>query len=322
MGEFVFDPGGVEAALAAAEARFPAVAQRVWAVYGLRLPRHMAVFAAFADGIGADGRRALSESVGLRPGGIARYLEADGLAVTGRDGLDERLEGRFRCDPPEFVTVLWGDSDGLHFGLWYDDPEEPPSFVAHNYARDSAETWTEHRPTVLAQIAGRLDDVQADIEEDEGHEYGGEQDREQLRRALEAYGEADQRAQAQERRSRWADAARPNVIGGLGPALPEEAGDALGGHGPAEERYGAYRSRAPQVLEWIAQAQVELAAGKPAFALVLGRELHWLDAADYHEAALSLLTGAYRALGRDALAEIAEVHYAHRDLRSVDVLTR
>jgi hypothetical protein len=27
-------------------------------------------------------------------------------------------------------------------------------------------------------------------------------------------------------------------------------------------------------------------------------------------------------LGRDALADIVEVHVAHRDLRSVDVLTR
>ncbi|GIH06681.1 hypothetical protein Rhe02_47480 [Rhizocola hellebori] len=72
--------------------------------------------------------------------------------------------------------------------------------------------------------------------------------------------------------------------------------------------------------DWIAQALAELAGDKPAYALVLGRELHWFDNADYHEAALTLLTGAYRALDRSALAEITEVHYANRDLRSVDVL--
>jgi hypothetical protein len=33
-----------------------------------------------------------------------------------------------------------------------------------------------------------------------------------------------------------------------------------------------------------------------------------------------LLVGAYQALGRDALADILEVHVAHRDLRSVGVL--
>ncbi|MEV0567114.1 hypothetical protein [Dactylosporangium sp. NPDC050588] len=36
--------------------------------------------------------------------------------------------------------------------------------------------------------------------------------------------------------------------------------------------------------------------------------------------AVELLAGAYRALGRDALAGIAEVHAANRDLPSVDVL--
>lgn len=33
-----------------------------------------------------------------------------------------------------------------------------------------------------------------------------------------------------------------------------------------------------------------------------------------------LLVGAYRVLGRNALAEIIDVHVAHRDLPSVDVL--
>lgn len=40
----------------------------------------------------------------------------------------------------------------------------------------------------------------------------------------------------------------------------------------------------------------------------------------YRADAVRLLTGAYRALGRDAPAGIAEVHAAHRDLPSVDVL--
>lgn len=38
--------------------------------------------------------------------------------------------------------------------------------------------------------------------------------------------------------------------------------------------------------------------------------------------ARELLTAACRALGRDALAAIVEVHYAHRDLRSVDLYLR
>ncbi len=72
----------------------------------------------------------------------------------------------------------------------------------------------------------------------------------------------------------------------------------------------------------VATAREELADGKPAFALVLGRELHWFDDDRTRDEALALLKEAYGALGRDALASIAEVHHAHRDLRSVGVYER
>lgn len=53
----------------------------------------------------------------------------------------------------------------------------------------------------------------------------------------------------------------------------------------------------------------------------MGIELHWTDLDQYRLASRDLLTGAYRALGREALAGIVEVHTAHRDLTSVNVLT-
>ncbi|MEV4416959.1 ADP-ribosylation family protein [Catellatospora sp. NPDC049609] len=321
MGDFAFDHERVAPSLATMDSRFDAVAERVLRGYGLRLPRHLAVFAAFLDGIGDAGRRALADGVGLSPGGITRYFEDGGLALTGRDGLDERLDSRFRCDPPEFVTVLWGDSDGLHFGLWYDDPAELPTMVVHNYARDSAETWSEQLPTVLAQVGRRLDDADMDAADDPDYdEPDGARQRAELRRAVAAYADADERARDHDGAVRWVGAARPPILGGVGPALPDGSGDPRGGHQRYNERYEAYRAGAPQVREWIAQAERELAAGEPAYALVLGRELHWFDADAYRADSLRLLASAYRALGRQALAEIAEVHHAHRDLRSVDVL--
>jgi Uncharacterised conserved protein (DUF2228) len=75
------------------------------------------------------------KSVVRSPGGIMTWFEDGGLSRKTRDGLDQRLESRFRADPPELVTVMWGNSDGLHFGLWYDDPMHGPTFLAHNYAR-------------------------------------------------------------------------------------------------------------------------------------------------------------------------------------------
>lgn len=232
---------------------------------------------------------------------------------TARDGLDERLHCRFRRDPAELVTVLAGGSDGLHYGLWYDDPAELPSFVAYNYARDSAETWTAKAPTVLAQIRVVLDDALAD---DEGPDkywtlYP-------LRGALDWFAAADAAACAADGPPRWADAHRPPGGVTLGPVLPPGSGDPR--NGQFIERLDAYRADEAQARRWIAEAAAELAAGQPAFALVVGRELHWFDADRYRSDAVDLLAGAYRALGRDALAGIAEVHTAHRDLPSVDVL--
>jgi hypothetical protein len=105
----------------------------------------------------------------------------------------------------------------------------------------------------------------------------------------------------------------------MGPALRPSDGDPRGRHVDSRGRAAAYQARGFEVQGWIKRAQAELEAGKPAFALVLGRELHWFDADDYREVGLQLLVGAYRALGRDALAEIALVHHANRDLGSVGV---
>ncbi|MDI1463089.1 DUF2228 domain-containing protein [Catellatospora sp. KI3] len=318
--ENLFDPTPEDvqrrtAALAAMSDRFPAVAERFSRVYGLRLPRHLAVFAAFWDSLDRRERDAIGDVAGLHPWGVSDYFKTDGLALVGRDGLDERLHCRFRRDPAEFVTVLGGDSDGLHFGLWYDDPAQLPSFIAHNWARDSAETWTSGRPTLLGEISAWLEKSLDDS-------YGEEGDKRwrlhPLRRALDWFAEADAEALRADGERVWADAPRAQDTVSIGAALPPGSGDPRGGEHRA--RFDAYRGDHAAVRGWIGQARAELAAGEPAFALALGTELHWLDADEFRQEALELQVGAYRALGRGALADIAEVHFAHRDLRTVDVL--
>ncbi|MFC4040322.1 ADP-ribosylation family protein [Dactylosporangium siamense] len=292
--------------------RFPAVEQRFSRVYGLRLPRHVAILAAFLHSLDDRERRAL-QWLGLSSWGITGYFDDGGLDRTGHDGLDERLHCRFRRDPAELVTVLGGGSDGLHYGLWYDDPAELPSFVAYNYARDSAETWTSKAPTVLAQIRRVLDDALSDDEGPDKYWMLFP-----LGAALDWFAPADEAACAADGPPRWAAAERPPGGVAIGAVLPPDSGDPRAGE--AGERLDAYRTDEPRTRAWIAEATAEVAAGQPAFALTLGRELHWLDADQYRRAAVDLLTGAYRALGRDALAGIAEVHAAHRDLPSVDIL--
>ncbi|WP_432993308.1 ADP-ribosylation family protein [Dactylosporangium sp. CA-233914] len=298
--------------LATAMERFGPVEARFRQVYHMRLPRHLAVFAAFWDALPAAAAACLTERLGLYPWGITTLFADGGLDRTPRDGLDERLDCRFRRDPAEFVTVMGGDTDGLHFGLWYDDPAELPSFVAYNYARDSAETWTAQAATVLQQIRIRLDDARADAQADGPEHYAGMPPFEPLAAALDAFAGADAAALAADGPRRWAGAPRIRAAITIGPALPAEAGS-------ARSALDTYRDPAA-AAEVIAAARAELAAGRAAAALLAGGELHWLDDDRYRAEATELLTGAYRALGRDALADIIAVHHAHRDLRSVDVL--
>jgi hypothetical protein len=68
------------------------------------------------------------------------------------DGVFDVLAGRFDGkqpvgplwthgmsyqDPPEFFTVFWGECDGYHLGLWFDEPAGAPSCVVSYYNNDA-----------------------------------------------------------------------------------------------------------------------------------------------------------------------------------------
>ncbi|GIJ50304.1 hypothetical protein Val02_71900 [Virgisporangium aliadipatigenens] len=302
------------AALAEMTGRFPAVAERFRRVYGLRLPRHTAVAAAFfASATPAES--AALDRMGLRPAGVLDHFGADGPRLVARDGLDERLHWRYRRDPAEFVTVMSGGSDGLHFGLWYDDPAHLPSLIAFNYARDSAETGTDRCSTILEQVGIHLAHVDRDL-----RGYGEDTAvLEPLRDALHWFHEIDRASLKEDGPRRLTRLKRPKGGISVGPVLLPGIGDPRLTPAATRHRLADYRDPAA-ARRHIDLARAELAEGRPAFALTVGGELHWCDVDAFRHEALELLTGAYRALGRDALASIVEVHYANRDLRSVNVL--
>jgi hypothetical protein len=305
-------------ALEDALAAFPEVNAKVREVYGFELPRTVFVFDAFWRSLSTAEREAYEDLDLPRPAGVLEYFAPGGLARRTRSGLDPRLHWRFRSDPPELVTVLLGTGDGEHFGLFYDDPAKLPAGVAVNYARDSAETWW-CAPTLLGVLDERLDRIE---EESLEADYFEDVTRAAcqvrlLREAIASF--ADVEAEAEE-----ADAERqimsyeertkvPSiscgvgvVVRGLAAPLPYVAQSPFSGD---EARLRAF----------VAEARAALDRGEPAFALGLGRDLHWADQDDLRAETKELLTRAYRMLGREALARIVEVHHAHRDLRMVTV---
>ncbi|HJZ54407.1 MAG TPA: ADP-ribosylation family protein, partial [Gemmataceae bacterium] len=46
-------------------------------------------------------------------------------------------EDRYYNDPPEFVTILHGRTDGLHWGYYFDDPATSRAVVASFYSNDA-----------------------------------------------------------------------------------------------------------------------------------------------------------------------------------------
>lgn len=86
--------------------------------WGIELPDSIFRYWLFLLSLGPVKQRALHDT-GLRPYGIMDLF--DDAVCPPREGLDVRVHGRYYRDPPEFLTFMHGGTDGLHFGLWYDD---------------------------------------------------------------------------------------------------------------------------------------------------------------------------------------------------------
>lgn len=297
-----------EAALVSALERFPAAAARMQAVYGMRLPRCVAYGAAFWLGLSREERQEAWAYLGNGLAGIGEWFEPGGLERAPL--LDERLHYRYYCDPPEFVTLCTGNSDGGHWGLWYDDPRELPRLIAFNWARDDAVCYP-RAPTLLAALRQNMTGEPLP-EEEWPHARGVLAWLDELH-VLELAAHAEERIGPPPARTGWCIAGIDPVVEGA--RLPAD----LEGYPAQQARHAAYREAPERALEWLAQARRELAAGQPLRALFLGRELHWSDPDALREAGRDLLIAAYEATGRHAHAETLRVHHAHRDLRSVAI---
>jgi hypothetical protein len=339
----------------------PAVRARYAALYGLELPSGLATLAALVEALGAlpddpprcfwepepgqeRGGAWLDSALGMRPSGLSTWFatgaldrppldaaEAYGEVPAGREGpLDARLDLRYRRDAPQFVTFLSGDADGLHWGFWYDSPAHFP-VIAHNHARDSAETWLDvvEVPALLRNAIAKATDqaweelaAEAPASEDE-QEIGYALARWRALRVVGALLDAVELAAAPFLAEARAEPGCPwprtegHPTGSPALALNPEAGT-VPDHVVSDQ---GTRDAPPETrAAWVAEARAALDAGRPACAQALGLYLHWLDAEEGREAAGALLVDAYEAQGFRAFADILRVHLWHRDLPSVEVL--
>ncbi|MGW5731801.1 MULTISPECIES: hypothetical protein [Streptomyces] len=307
-----------------------AVEERVLREWGFELPDSLFRFWDFLGSLGPAEERARQDLM-VSPAGILDLFADPGLLP--RDGIDGRVHGRYYRDPPEFLTFLHGGSDGLHFGLWFDDGRTCTG-VASYYNNDGGDIDT-HPATPLEALRSVIELAWRDLADDMQEEGTSDRlaDLGLLRDALSALETGDRSetglaySQAYAWNRRPVDPDRVTTLDGAGARVSGET--ALGR--PAHHGADAYTFAThlyalfddPAALEAaVREARGRCAAGDPAEALVLGRDLHWASGGDPDREALAteLLTTAYRALGRPGLAEIAEAHHRHRSLPHVTVL--
>lgn len=300
--------------------------QLVYERLGIILPEHVYTFWAFFLALTPNEQQAMQE-VGVFPAGILDWFDPSQAHKRLKPNLDHRLYYRYYRDPPAFFTILFGDGDGLHFGLWVDDPAQPPTLIAEYYNNDGGEIACYGPQTLLEVVRLKLESYEAYFE---SRRVPQEEHQRRiyltvLREAIIAWETADrpEKGAAYTDLHKFEYSNRLLTMGSPGLLLPEQ----LGGDLPVRDDnkiYEAIRNDDPIVAEWIAEAHNLCKNGQPATALALGHELHWLSAGkkEREEAATSLLVAAYTALGYHALAETAKWHGKYRYLSSVDVYER
>ncbi|EYF04463.1 hypothetical protein [Chondromyces apiculatus] len=353
----------------AAAAQLPRVRAHYEQLYSLKLPSGIAYLAALVSALGdlpqdppdplwesppglSRGSDWLDAGLSVRLAGISGWFAPDALSRETHDAsvmhdevppggegpLDARLDMRYRRNAPQFVAFLGGDSDGLHWGFWYDSPDHFP-VIAHNYARDSAETWLDADPEIPAFLRGKIAKATqqileelATLENDENRHFALKIWRclrviEAHLDALDALDTLDAlspphpgaalRAPADEPRCPWPRTDR-YPVGSPPLALRPDAGtvpSSVPGFSLAHDG-----DPSPAHLKAsLEEAQRDLAEGRPAHAHALGLYLHWRDADDLRDDAGALLLATYEALGFHPFAAILKVHLLHRDLGSVGV---
>jgi hypothetical protein len=227
-------------------------------------------------------------------------------------------------DPPEFFTTFWGECDGFHLGLWFDDPAEPPSCIVSYYNDDAYDL--EYYPsnlflTLRRELEHSYESILEYLEDDP--ESAGSyrkqlRQHDELREALRPRmpGATKRRKQkGQEYLDRYTDqdVDDSNIVAYTWGCECIAAPEALYREPSANDEtiWKKVRTRAG-AARWLAEAERALREGYPATALKLGKDILHLAPKGAQAGACAVMEAAYHALGRPLLAQVLRARQQQR----------
>jgi hypothetical protein len=239
------------------------------------------------------------------------------------------LHWRYHNDPPEFFTVLLGDSDGLHWGYYLDNPASQTGCIASYYTHDAFELMTDGdtlfealRLHLEQQYRDCLDYREADVEQ--MAEYDATLAAlDEMRRHIQRYETGDRSENGEEYVEKY-DAERrrakrivARTLEGMGVVAPRQTYRPLS---LKDDQLWQALWNTDDPVSIVEEARQALSDGYPATALKLGKDL-WAVGGERHTAyTYELLDAAYAGLNREVLRNVLREHWAHRDLPLVDIL--
>jgi hypothetical protein len=256
--------------------------------FGFRFPADFFRFQDFLLELDKSGITLGDESLGISPANIFQIFD---------DPSSTDLETPFYRDPPEFLTVLLGDTDGLHWGYYLDDSAHGPSAVASYYHNDVLEFSLAR--DLFQAVVGHAEDTRAQVEEllqtdpASASEYreriGNIKHIQEVVARYQSGGSPERRITAPTRD-------RAGIV------VPEGTYAPLAGNDPFQE---AFYSPGPDEVHRLRAAALDAAKhGFPGTPLKLGKDL-W-DYSDFFEVSCELLAAAYQGLNRPLLGKRLE----------------
>ena len=288
---------------------------------GLIVPDHLFTFWAMWLRLTKAEQKILRWGVGsgISPSGFMNWFTENDTSLQLKERFDHRLYYRFFCDPPAFFSCLHGHTDGWHYGLWVDKPNEAPTTFGAYYNNDGGDI-SGFTGTTLELILDEIETIEAI-----GNFYDKEDELERkvefevIRSVIAAFSPYDHPIPTHLKNRK-----RQDWTGTAGFYVPQAAKFQINrtqyvGYSGQYNIWTEYDKDKPIVEKWYRAAKQGLKKGCPYVAFQIGHELFRYSGTkqNYRTQANELLTKAYQLLGYDNLAEIADLHYHFRDLGNV-----